>query len=173
VLWDSNGSVHDLGSLGGTSNLEILAVGNAAIAINNRGQVTGISSLPGSQTGHPFLWSSDKGMQDLGLLPDGVIGAGLAINNRGDVVGASISAPGAAMGNPSAVLWPNGGKIADLNDLAPDSPLILLQAFGINDGGEIAGLGVDPETGNVHGFLATPCHGNGDARMPQRTAAPL
>ena len=71
-----------------------------------------------------------------------------------------IIAPGAAMGNPSAVLWRNGAQIADLNGLAPDSPLILLTAFGINDAGEIVGFGFDPGTGNVHGFLATPCNAN-------------
>lgn len=37
VLWDADGTVHDLGSFGGTSNPSILGVGNSAIAINNGG----------------------------------------------------------------------------------------------------------------------------------------
>jgi hypothetical protein len=36
--------------------------------------------------------------------------------------------------------------------------LYLLVAFGINAGGEIAGFGVVPSTGEVHGYLATPCN---------------
>jgi len=171
VMWDRDGSVHDLGNLGGTSNPEILAVGNAALAINNAGQVTGVSALPGSKAIHPFLWTSDKGMQDLGLLPGDLFGAGLAMNSRGDIVGASISAPGLAGGNPRAFVRLNG-VMHDLNDLAPaDSPLYLLTAFGINDAGEIVGFGADGD-GNLHGFLATPCGGNSGAdRCENGTAA--
>jgi hypothetical protein len=57
---------------------------------------------------------------------------------------------------PSAALW-HEGAVYDLNKLAPDSPLQLLTAFAINDSGEIAGFGVDTKSGDVHGFLATPC----------------
>jgi len=54
--------------------------------------VTGLSALPGSATFHPFLWTRDKGIQDLGVKGD-LVGAGLAMSSRGDIVGASISAP--------------------------------------------------------------------------------
>ncbi len=162
VLWDRDGSVHDLGNLGGTANPAALGVGNAAVAINNAGQVTGPSALPGSTTFHPFLWTSDKGMQDLGVLPGDLVGAGLGMNNRGDIVGASVSAPGPATGNPRAFLYQNG-VMSDLNDLVQaDAPLYLLNGFGINDAGVIVGFGAD-ESGNVHGFLATPCGGNSGA----------
>jgi probable HAF family extracellular repeat protein len=175
VLWESDGSVHDLGSLGGTSNPAVLGPGNVAFAINNQGQVTGQSSLPESKSApclgvppgspdpscfpfHPFLWTKEKGMQDLGLLPGDFVGAGLGMNNEGEVVGASITSPGAAMGSPRAFLWQNG-VISDLNALAPDSPLYLLTAFWINDSGEIAGFGAvtsGANVGEMHGFLATP-----------------
>jgi probable HAF family extracellular repeat protein len=157
VLWDSDGSVHDLGNLGGTSNPAMLAVGNAALSINNQGQVTGVSALPGSQTMHPFLWTSAKGMQDLGVVPGDLVGAGLGINNLGQVVGASISAPGPASGNPRAFLWQNG-VMSDLNTLVQaNSPLYLLNACAINDVGQITGFGAT-STGEVHAFLAIPGH---------------
>src|ERR1017187_8723874 len=39
VLWESNGSVHDLGNLGGTVNTGSLGAGTVAFAINNRDMV--------------------------------------------------------------------------------------------------------------------------------------
>lgn len=171
VFWEKDGSVHDLGNLGGTSNPAVLAVGNAAISINNLGQVSGGSALPeikstacpGAPSNplcfpiHPFLWTRETGMRDLGVLPGDFVGSGLGINNKGEVVGPSISAPGAATGSPRAFLW-RDGVMHDLNALIPpDSPLYLLLADGINDVGEIAGFGVQTSTGDVHAFLATPC----------------
>ncbi len=155
VLWDRDGSVHDLGNLGGTVNTGLLAVGNVAEAINNHGHIVGVSALPGNQSIHAFLWTKETGIQDLGTLPGDVYSAGLGINDRGDVVGASIDG-NPASGNPRAYLRRNG-VMTDLNTLVQsDSPLYLLTAFTINDAGEIAGFGVN-STGDVHAFRATPC----------------
>jgi probable HAF family extracellular repeat protein len=163
VLWE-NGSVTDLGNLGGTANPALLGVGNAALAINNRGQVVGTSALPGNTTHHAFLWTGETGMRDLGTLPGDIVSAGLGINNRGDVIGNSISPPGLPTGNPHPFLWQDG-VMADLNTLIPaDSPLQLLTAFSINDRGQITGIGVT-SGGDVHAYLMTPeplvpCCGN-------------
>jgi probable HAF family extracellular repeat protein len=185
VFWEKDGSVHDLGNLGGTSNPAVLAVGNTALSINNRGQVSGVSALPASKsTGcpgdppnplcfpfHPFLWTRETGMLDLGVLAGDFVGAGLALNNSGEVVGPSFSAPGPTSGSPRAFLWRNG-LMSDLNTLAPtDSPLYLLLADGINDAGEIVGFGVSFTTGDIHAFphatgiMLTPT----GARMIRRT----
>ena len=83
VLWEADGSVHDLGNLGGTANPALLGVGNAALAINNRGQVAGVSALPGNQTNHAFLWSRETGMRDLGTLPGDVYQRGLGHQRPG------------------------------------------------------------------------------------------
>jgi probable HAF family extracellular repeat protein len=159
VLWDSDGSVHNLGNLGGTVNNALLGSGTVAFAINNRGQVTGLSDLPGDHAFHPFLWTRQSGIVDLGVLPGDLVGAGLGMNNLGDVVGASITAPGLASGNPRAFLW-HDGHMSDLNTLIPaNSPMYLLTASSINDLGQIAGFGVvtsGPDAGAIHGFLATP-----------------
>jgi probable HAF family extracellular repeat protein len=106
---------------------------------------------------HPFLWTSAKGIEDLGVVSGDLVGAGLSINNLGQVVGASISAPGPAGGNPRAFLWQNG-VMSDLNTLVQaNSPLYLLNACAINDVGEITGFGAT-STGEVHAFLAIPSH---------------
>jgi probable HAF family extracellular repeat protein len=173
VLWESNGSVHDLGNLGGTVNTNLLGAGTVAWSINNRGVVTGQSVLPGNLTFHPFLWSRETGMLDLGVLPGDLVGAGLSMNNSNQVVGASVSAPGPATGNPRAYLWQHG-VMTDLNTLIPaDSPLYLLTAFNINDAGVIVGFGVTG-TGDIHGFLATPATTSGNAVfLEQRPARPV
>jgi probable HAF family extracellular repeat protein len=165
VLWDRDGSVHDLGNLGGTVNINLLAVGNVGESINNRGQVVGVSALPGNQSIHAFLWTSETCMQDLGTLPGDVYSAGLGINDRGDIVGASIDG-NPATGNPRAFLRLDG-VMTDLNTLVPsNSTLYLLTAFGINEAGEIVGFGVN-SVGNVHAFLAIPSRSgnNGEGVM--------
>jgi probable HAF family extracellular repeat protein len=169
VLWEKDGTVRDLGNLGGTVNPQVLADGNAAFLINNYGQVAGVSALPEIKSAecpgdppnpncfpfHPFLWTPETGMQDLGVLPGDFVGAGLGLNNKGEVVGPSISAPGLAAGNPRVFLW-RDGVMHDLNSLVPpDSPLYLLIAYAINDAGQIAGFGAD-NNGDIHAFLATP-----------------
>jgi probable HAF family extracellular repeat protein len=157
VLWEKDGSVVDLGNLGGTSNPAAL-IGNVAFAISNSGQVTGASTLPGSAKQHAFLWTKATGMRDLGGLPGDDASAGLSVNDRGIVVGAS-NAGGVLSPTGRAALWQNG-RVFDLNDLVtPDTSLFLLTAFGINDRDEIVGFGVT-ETGDLHAFFATPCQGD-------------
>ena len=148
VLWEKDGSVHYLGSLGGTDI-------NMALSLNNHGQVVGASAPPGGTSpfdAHAFLWTRETGMRDLGTLPGDVASFGSAINDDGDVVGGSFDADG----NPRAFVWENG-VMHSLDDplIAPDSPLFLLIATAINSRGEIVGFGVTG-AGEVHGFLATP-----------------
>jgi probable HAF family extracellular repeat protein len=151
VLWDSDGTPIDLGTLGGTSDIKAFAVGNRGTYINNNGQVVGGSALAGNKTSHAFLWTRDAGMKDLGVLPGDFNSGALALNERGEAVGVSNDPEG----NPRAFIWRNG-LLADLNTLvAADSPLYLLFAAGINNRGEIAGWGATP-SGDIHAFLATP-----------------
>jgi probable HAF family extracellular repeat protein len=105
--------LRDLGNLGGAVDTGLLAVDNVAFAINNRGQVVGVSALPGNQNIHALLWTDEIGMQDLGTLPGDVGSAGLNINERGDVVGVSVDG-NPANGSPRAYLRQNG-VMTDLN----------------------------------------------------------
>jgi probable HAF family extracellular repeat protein len=160
VMWDRDGRVRDLGSLGGAPNPQLLGVGNVAFAINNRAQVTGVSVMPDGINEHAFLWTSATGMRDLGTLPGDNISAGLGMNSLGDIAGASIAGLDPLTGVPKAVVW-HHGVITDLNTVVPeDTSLFLLTAFMINDAGQVVGFGVDLNTSEVHGFLATPLYGN-------------
>jgi probable HAF family extracellular repeat protein len=146
VLWQ-NGTVTDLGNLGGT--------GAIVSDINNQGQVSGASDLPGDTTAHAFLWQNGA-MTDLGTLPGDVASAADGINSKGQVVGVSFD----INGNERAFLWQNG-VITDLNSvISADSPLFLIEPTGtINSRGQIAGIGLDVSTGEFHAFLATPSSG--------------
>jgi probable HAF family extracellular repeat protein len=149
LLWQ-NGTVTDLGSLGGTGH----GSGNLALGINNQGQAVGTSDLPGDKTSHAFLWTKGKGMQDLGTLPGDVFSVGVAIDDSSNVSGLSID----ATGNIRAFLWQND-VMNDLNSLIPaESSLFLLLACSINPRGQIVGLAVDG-AGELHGYMATPATG--------------
>jgi probable HAF family extracellular repeat protein len=149
VLWDKDAAVHDLGNLGA-------ATVNIALAINNRGEVVGASSLAADSTPFyrtdAFLWTRRQGMQDLGTLPGDVHSGATGINDRGEVVGLS----GDGAGNIRAFHWQEGA-MRDLNTLVPaDAPVYLLFATAINADGAIAGWGVHKETGEVHAFKLIP-----------------
>jgi probable HAF family extracellular repeat protein len=148
VLWEKDGSPTDLGNLGGTFNVPA--------GINNRGEVAGAAQSSTDGNIHPFLWTRETGMQDLGIFPGDFVTAAPCcntINNSGDVVGVSCPGP---FGNCRAFLWQ--GKedgLIDLNTLIPkDSPWYLQCASSINDAGQIVGYGLI--NGNVHAYLATP-----------------
>jgi probable HAF family extracellular repeat protein len=136
-----NGVMQDLGTLDGRS-------GSGSSGINNAGQVVGTSYTAGNAYS-PFLFSNGV-MQDLGTL-GGTWGIGHAINDDGQVVGAA-NADGDAASR--AFLYSNG-VMQDLNALIPaNSGWFLAQAFGINDLGQITGVGVF--NGQQQAFLATP-----------------
>ena len=142
----SGGSMQNLGSLGGSS---------VAYAINDVGQVVGnyvVNSGDFSGADHAFLYSGGS-MQNLGTLPGGGPSSATAINDLGQVVGNAGEFGGE---NPDhAILW-SGGTVQDLNSLiAPGSGWTLQQATGINDSGQICGLGMNPN-GQQDAFLLTP-----------------
>jgi probable HAF family extracellular repeat protein len=147
VLWDRDGTPHDLGSLVNGATI------NIAGAINDRGEVAG-GAQSSSGAPHAFLWTKTTGMQDLGTVSGDFASAAPCchtLNNRREVVGFSCPGP---MGICRAFLW-QGNEPMDLNDLSPASPLYLQQALSINDAGQIVGFGVT-STGETHAFLATP-----------------
>jgi probable HAF family extracellular repeat protein len=123
-LWE-NGSMRDLGSLGGTLT--------TTTAFNNRGELVGSSNLAGDLKSHPYLWTKNRGMQDLGTL-GGDNGVTNWINEAGDVAGKA-DLPGPLPQNHNAVLWKNG-VIRDLGSLPGDS---CANAYYINAGGQVVG----------------------------------
>jgi probable HAF family extracellular repeat protein len=131
VLWQ-NGTVTDLGNLGGT--------GISATALNNNGQVTGYGT---TSTGaiHAFLWSNGK-MTDIGAAFYPAELYPTAINDKDQIVGREF-------------LYSNG-TLQDLNNLVPPgSGVTLDDATGINDNGQIVVNGRN-SIGQEHSFLLTP-----------------
>lgn len=146
VIWQ-NGTVTDLGNLGGTCY-------TFPWAINNRGQIAGQSCIPGDQHVHTFLWQKGS-IFDLGVLPGDTDSGAFGLNDRGTVVGGSCNQNGCR-----AYLWQNG-VMTDVNTLIKPGSTSLYLWFGndINDRGEIAAVAFDQTNGEFHATLAIPCDG--------------
>lgn len=170
VLWEK-GAVTNLGNLGG-------AGWNTPMAINNRGQIVGFSDLAGDVSGgvlspnfHAFLWTKERGMQDLGTLPGDTLSEATGINDQGQVVGVSFP-------SSHAFLWEDG-IMTDLNSLVlPGSSLSLISTGDINDRGEITGQacvladGVCLSTSETPTFVAIPSFGGAQAGMATGSGTP-
>ncbi len=118
---------------------------SAATALNNRGQVVGISGICDRAVGrfsavHAVIWRDGR-PTDLGTLGGVAWNTPMSINQRGDVVGFGNAS--AAAGGSFAVhafLWTRKGGIRDLGTLPGDTTS---QALGVNDRREIVGTSCD------------------------------
>jgi probable HAF family extracellular repeat protein len=134
-LWN-NGTMTDLGTLGGT-------IGSASLA-NNRGQVAGKSDLAGDLIFHPFLWTKGV-LKDLGTL-GGDNGTPTGLNDAGAVVGWAETVPGSP--TFGAFLWKDG-VMKDLGRIGSDP---CSKARAINSHGQVVGSTSDC-TFALHAFL--------------------
>jgi probable HAF family extracellular repeat protein len=93
-------------------------------------------------------------MRNLGDVAPGTTNSAAALNNHGDVVGTSVDSTTQVS---SAYLY-HEGKMVDLNTLIPPhSGWVLQQATGINDAGQICGVGINPQ-GNPAAFRIDLAH---------------
>jgi probable HAF family extracellular repeat protein len=128
---------------------------SAATAINNRGQVVGISGICDRAVGrfsarHAVLWD-DGAVQDIGNLGGVAWNTPMAINEWGDVVGFSnVSASDGGTFKARAFLWTRRGGIQDLGTLPGD---VYSQALGINIWRQVVGLSCSAGFANCRGFL--------------------
>lgn len=113
----------------------------AAIGVNDKGQVVGVH-----KTGFGFLWEHGR-LTDFGATTNC-----MAINDAGTIVGHGGAYT--SMGPDGfAAIWDHG-RMIDLNTLIPkDSGWVLYEARGINNVGQIVGMG--RHNGYQRGFLLT------------------
>lgn len=138
----ANGKMQDIGSLGGSYTY--------AQSINDAGQVVGYASVGPGYDSHAFLYSDSK-MTDLAASLGNVHSSAYDINDHGQVVGTY------AIGNNmvTAFLYDKGNVI----NLGALQEVIAagwtnLQAFAINNLGDIVGIGEKGIT--THAFVLSP-----------------
>jgi probable HAF family extracellular repeat protein len=153
-LWNGK-HLLDLGTFGGSnSNAE---------ALNDRGVAVGEADYPSGCSGpaqHAALWKNGR-MTDLGVLPDTLRSSAFAVNSSDQVVGFSLTCD---YSSGPAFLWEHGSMV-DLNTLVSHHPnFYMFWGLGIDDRGEITGLGVTSNT--THAFALIPCLNDSDLNGP-------
>ncbi|MEU8008009.1 hypothetical protein AB0B66_43215 [Catellatospora sp. NPDC049111] len=118
-----NGTMTDIGSLGGTRTYPA--------DINNNGWIVGHSTLADNVTMHGFLWRPGVGMTDLGALENNYSLA-TGVNDAGVVVGRAI-----ADDTSTSFRWANG-VMTEL-DHPGDLYGLEFDAEAINNGGVVTG----------------------------------
>ncbi len=123
---------------------------SAANAINAAGDIVGlVGSCPAAINGEAFLYSGGV-LTGLGYFPGYSYSDAYGINSTNQIVGAAWNSSGTGVG-----LLFSGGDIYDLNSLLVPGQLangvILTQALGINDSGQIIADGSDG-----YAYLLTP-----------------
>jgi probable HAF family extracellular repeat protein len=138
-VWNPQSGMVEIGTLGGLNS--------HATAINHSGEVVGHASLP---SGYEHAFSAVGAiMTDLGTLGGSSYAYG--INDSATIVGYSWPA---SSDNPHAFVYLNGIMI-DLNSLIPSGAgWQLLEAYGINNSGQIVGEGL--LNGKSHAFRLDP-----------------
>jgi probable HAF family extracellular repeat protein len=138
--------IHDLPLISGDTS-------GAATAINDNGQIVGISGIcdqaVGRQTAkHAVLWQNG-GVTDLGNLGALYWNTPTAINQHGDIVGFA-GAPNDLAGNfLQAFIWTVRGGMQPLGFLPGD---VHSEAYGINERRQVVGLSCDAD-GNCRAFI--------------------
>jgi probable HAF family extracellular repeat protein len=146
-MWE-NGVTQDLVALEGHSS-------SSARAINEHSEIVGWSGVTGADysdlvRSHAVLWDSGV-IHNLGTLPGDESSQALAINDRGSITGWSGSLADA---DTRAFLW-QCGNMHDLNTLiSPAAGWYLIEARGINNDGQIVGIGL--KNGELRAYSLSP-----------------
>jgi uncharacterized protein (TIGR03437 family) len=134
-LWDGSG-LRDLGVLAGANE-------SVAYAINDNGQIVGVSSSLGEVTPRAFRWQNGT-LTDIGTFSP------RAINKTGDVVGTLPVKRNGLDWFEHACLWRNG-TLTNLGTLGGNNSY----AYAINDAGWVAGVSQIQDNLRTRAFLWT------------------
>jgi probable HAF family extracellular repeat protein len=120
-IWSESEGLKQLGTLGGYSSY--------ARAINATGYVGGSSAVADDAAIHPFIWTQEGGIVDLGALgvPENS-GSADRLNNLGQAVGSS---------NNHLFIWTAVDGLQDLGQ--PPLPYREVQATGLNESSRLVG----------------------------------
>jgi uncharacterized membrane protein len=156
----------NLGDLaGGVNSATLQAINDSGVSVGNGSSSTdtGATGLP---IAHAMRWTPNSpngttgALADLGTLPGDISSNATDINNSGVIVGYSGSFVTDNPETSTAFYWTQAEGMVELQNLiASDDPLLtqflLAQALGINDQGQIVGLGFRNVNGNLvqHAFL--------------------
>ena len=133
----------DLGTLDDLGNSSARAINHAGVIIGNS------ATTSGNIHGFTFNTTTDV-FTDLGVLGNFNRSHALAINSQDEVVG-YVSGNASAPNDEHAFVYFDG-TITDLNTLTGNSGWVLNRAYGVNDHGDIVGVGVNA-SGQEHAFL--------------------
>ena len=126
--------MQDLGTIGNASGN---STGND---LNNAGQIVGESAFGDGSHNHAFLYNSNvPGSTMIDLTPTAFSSNAFGIDSAGDVVG--VYNPTSTSGSHGFLY--SGGTLVDLNSLVAGSGWTITGAFGINDAGQIAAIGMN------------------------------
>jgi len=149
VVWGPGDRMHELPLLPGDSS-------GSATAVNNRGQIVGISGICDQAVGrftarHAVLWDHGE-VIDIGHLGGIAWHTPNAINQYGDIAGfGNFSEADGGNLRPHAFLWTEAGGIEDLRTLP--APLDdNSDAWGLNKRRQVVGSSCDVD-GNCHAYL--------------------
>jgi probable HAF family extracellular repeat protein len=128
---------------------------SAATAINDRGQVAGISGICDRSVGrfsarHAVLWDHGN-VTNLGDLGGVAWNTSMSINDRGDVTGFANTPVGTAGGfHAHAFLWTKKDGMRDLGTLPGHA---ISEGLGINSRGQVVGMSCTAGFAVCHAFL--------------------
>jgi probable HAF family extracellular repeat protein len=138
VLWNAQGDIQDLGTLGGTNSI--------AIDINDRSEVIGASQIAGDAATHFFYYNAVNGMIDLETLIGTPITSVVEINAESQIIGTYTTGGGES----HAFLYTPGSGLDDLGTLGGTTSV----PTGLNDHGDVVGSSTLSD-GSTHAFLWT------------------
>jgi probable HAF family extracellular repeat protein len=149
----NGGGLQDLGTLGASDVF-------ATDVSSDGGTIVGYLEYDVGEQVRAFRWTESTGMVDLGFPPGGDGARARGVSSDGRMIVGSWGPP--TLEGPRAMIWTAADGPRDLQDLLVDDfgydlgGWRLIEATAVSsDASTVAGIGVDPATGYVSGWIAS------------------